>query len=409
MMSLRHSFACGDAQAFQSDQRSPGQRKRVRAARALLVGLASLAAPDVPAMCTGTYFPAQGDTLTVQSQKTPTQVGLKSGIPTALQNTIKSYPAGAGYAACTLPTAARWALWRHGRLVLYRGSFTANSEIKSARKTIHAATIGALIQMGKIAADQTLSHHVKNVWNAQPSTVPTGNCDLNATLKQVLVQISGYSDPAKCPGQEWHYHDSNPPVINRIAARAYRGTNATDYNTNYNEILGGPLFNKVKATDWTTTVQSDGIRIGADLPDLGRFGVLMVNDGQWAATQVVPRWFVTQMSQRQTTGIPPDYTGDVVMNPAQFLNSPYSLLTWTNSNRDLYGGRNSTWTLASGAGGHYVIWDRGSGIVMVILDSNRCFYPPDLRVGGGATKLKPVIDVLEANISGADPFAGSCT
>jgi len=46
---------------------------------------------------------------------------------------------------------------------------------------------------------------------------------------------------------------------------------------------------------------------------------------------------------------------------------------------------------------------------MVILDSNRCFYPPDGRVGGGATKLKPVIDVLEANISGADPFAGSCT
>ena len=46
---------------------------------------------------------------------------------------------------------------------------------------------------------------------------------------------------------------------------------------------------------------------------------------------------------------------------------------------------------------------------MVILDSNRCFYPPDLRVGGGATKLKPVIDVLEANISGADPFAGTCT
>jgi hypothetical protein len=46
---------------------------------------------------------------------------------------------------------------------------------------------------------------------------------------------------------------------------------------------------------------------------------------------------------------------------------------------------------------------------MVILDSNRCFYPPDLRVGGGATKLKSVIDVLEANISCADPFAATCT
>ena len=296
MMLLRHSSAFGDARAFQSDQGSPGQRKLVRAARALLVGFASLAVPDVPAMCTGTYFPVQGDTLTVQSQKTPAQVGVESGIPyPRWQNTIKSYPAGAGYAACTLPTAARWALWRHGRLVLYRREPHRQLRDQGLReRPSMPPRSGALIQMGNITADQTLSHHVKNVWNAQPNTVPAGSCDLNATLNQVLAQTSGYSDPAKCPGQEWHYHDSNPPVINRIAARAYRGTNATDYNTNYSEILGGALFNKVKATDWTTTVQSDGIRIGADVPDLGRFGVLMANDGQWGSTRVVPRWFVTK-------------------------------------------------------------------------------------------------------------------
>jgi len=102
-------------------------------------------------------------------------------------------------------------------------------------------------------------------------------------------------------------------------------------------------------------------------------------------------------------------TNDGQLERSSAPSTMLTLLTWTNSNRDLYGGRNSTWTLASGAGGHYVIWDRGSGIVMVILDSNRCFYPPDLRVGGRATKLKPVIDVLEAHISGTDPFAGTCT
>lgn len=55
---------------------------------------------------TGTYFPVQGDTLTVQSQKTPAQVGLKSGIATALQNTIKSCPAGAGYRETGLSVGA---------------------------------------------------------------------------------------------------------------------------------------------------------------------------------------------------------------------------------------------------------------------------------------------------------------
>jgi CubicO group peptidase (beta-lactamase class C family) len=375
--------------------------------RGLLLGLAGLVATDAGATCTGTYFPAEGDTLAVQSQKTPAQVGLKAGIVTALNNTIKSYPAGTGYAACTLPTAARWALWRHGRLVLYRGSLTANSEIKSARKPIHAATIGALIQMGKITADQTLSHHVKNVWNAQPSTVPAGNCDLDATLKQVLTQTSGYSDPAKCPGQEWHYNAINPPVTSTIAARAFRGTNATNFNTNYDEVLGGALFNKIHAVDWTTTAREDGIRIHADLPDLGRFGVLMANDGLWGSTQVIPAWFVAKMSQRQTTGVTPDYEGGI--DATIFPNSPFSLLTWTNSERDLYPGRSALWTVASGASGHYIIWDRTSGLVMVILASNRYFFPPDLRLGGGSVKLKPVIDVLEANISGPDPFAGTCS
>jgi hypothetical protein len=65
--------------------------------------------------------------------------------------------------------------------------------------------------------------------------------------------------------------------------------------------------------------------------------------------------------------------------------------------------------VASGAEGHYIIWDRASGLVMVILASNRCFFPPDLRLGGGSVKLKPIIDVLEANISGPDPFAGTCS
>ncbi len=406
-MALRHSSAGGDTQTFPADQRSPGKTSVLSAASALLASCAGLSAPDAPAMCTGTYFPVQGDALAVQSQVTPTQVGLKSGIATALQNTIKSYPAGAGFAACTLPGAARWALWRHGRLVLYRGSLSANTEIKSARKTIHAATIGALIQMGKITADQTLSHRVENVWNAEPGSVPAGNCDLDATLKQVLVQTSGYSDPAKCPGQEWHYHDSNPPVLNKIAVRAYRGTKATDYTSDYDQVLGAALFDKIYATDWSTSIQADGIRIRADLLDLGRFGVLMANDGKWGSTQVVPSWFVAKMSQRQTTGITPDYEGGT--DPVLFPYSPYSLMTWTNSARDLYPGRGPGWTLASGAGGHYVLWDRSSGLVMVILDSNRCFYPPDRRLGSGAVKLRPVINTLEANISGPDPFAGTCT
>jgi CubicO group peptidase (beta-lactamase class C family) len=209
-----------------------------------------------------------------------------------------------------------------------QGSFNSNTEIKSARKSFHAATIGALIEQGKIdSVYQLLSD-----WNAGVVGGP-GNCHIHATVWHAMTQTTAFDEPGLCPGEAWVYSDANPPLINRVAARAWRGTNATDYSSNYKEVIGGALLNRTGASGWSTSVQSDGIRLSMDLEDLGRFGLLMVNSDRWNGVSVVPEWFVEELSTKQAYGIPPNFDnandGHTELREEDFPSgSPYGCFTW---------------------------------------------------------------------------------
>jgi hypothetical protein len=83
----------------------------------------------------GIYFPPLGESTANQNLKSPPEVGLSSSIMADLSSVI---------------TVGRWALWRHGYLVGVVGDFNANTDVRSVRKTIHAATVGAAIQRGLV-------------------------------------------------------------------------------------------------------------------------------------------------------------------------------------------------------------------------------------------------------------------
>ncbi len=361
------------------------------------------------AECAGTFFPIAGDGLDVQSHKKPAQLGMRSTIVKDLRDTVRSYP------GCTIKPDARWALWRHGYLVHVEGNFTQASEIKSARKTIHAATVGALIHQKKIGgSEKALALNVAKTWNEKSGGASLDSCDADATLKHVLTQTSGYQDAKKCPGEKWHYSDLNPPVLNNVAVRAVLGDTKRRFDetpTFYRDTVLKPvLFDRLGASKsldafpatWAGEdgTPPDGIRIKASLSDLGRFAVLMANDGKWKSEQVIPKWYVLEMAKLQTMGSEPE--------------SPYGFMTWTNAKRETHPGRSPKWATASGAGGHYITWNRDNGIALVILDSGqvdgrrRCIFPADTREGGGAVQLTPAIDKLEASLEKPNPLAGKC-
>ncbi len=341
--------------------------------------------------CSGVYFPPKGQSTSYQKKKTASAVGLSSGIVTDLKNTI---------------LAGRWAVWRHGYLVHNQGAFNTKTEIKSARKTFHAATIGALIRQGKIDS----IHQPLTDWDAGVAGGP-GNCHLDATLGHAMTQTTAFDESQLCPGELWAYSDANPPVINRVAARAWRGTNATDYTSNYKEVIGGALLDRIGASGWSTSVESDGIRLSMDLEDLGRFGLLMANGGRWNGTVIVPEWFVVELSTKQTYGIPPNFDnandGHTGLTEEDFpAGSPYGYFTWVNTEQDLFPEADPTWAEARGANGNILLWDGTSGVVMAILASSDKFSPAETRPGW-PLEVTPVVNVLQASIIGPNPLV-SC-
>lgn len=358
----------------------------------VLVTVLTLAAPKKSLAggptCTGVYFPPAGQSTSYQSTKTPVQVGLNANVVNDLKSTIRR---------------GNWALWRDGYLVYVNGGFNRNILINSTRKTLHAATIGSLIQSGKITSvDQKLS-----TWDAGRTGGPN-NCHAEATLAHTMGQMSAFDDQSKCPGQLWAYSDANPPQINRVAARAYRGTNSTDYTSNYSEVIGGALLNPINATGWTTSAKSDGIHLNMDVEDLGRFGILLANRGAWAGNQVVPAWYVDAMSTKKTYGVPPNYNnandGNLLYTTADFPEAPYGYFTWVNTDRDYAPNASASWAWGAGHGGHYLFYDRESGVVLALTDSRDSFSPSDPRPGAAESV---VLHALQRNITGPNPLV-SC-
>ncbi len=337
-------------------------------------------------VCQGVYYPPPGkQSLSYQKKKAAVEVGLKTTTVSALKNAIKK---------------GRWALWREGYLVHVQASaaFNTNTEIASARKAFHAATIGGLIQLGKI---YSLSQKVSD-WNAGNSGGP-GNCHQNATLYDVMTRTTAYDDQSKCPGEVWAYSDANPPMLNQVAARAWRGALSTDFTSNYQEVIGGALLNPIGASGWYTTVKPDGIRLNMYLEDFGRFGLLMSKGGLWDGTRVIPEWFVYDQTTKQTYSVAPNYDnwndGDLSLTTEQFPESPYGFMTWVNTDRDLVPNIASTWAYTEGAWGNFVIWDSQSGVVLAIQSSQYQFYPLDPVV-----PIRAVITVLQNSIAGPNPL-----
>ncbi|MBF0432011.1 MAG: DNRLRE domain-containing protein [Fibrobacteria bacterium] len=297
--------------------------------------------PVPTASTQGFYFPPKGESVSNQSQdKSPADLGLKAGIT-------------------SISGPSMYAIWRHGHLVKLKGDFNTTWEIKSARKTIHAALVGTAILKGKIPGiDQKMSE-----WN----TDLTGN-DKDATWKHVMTQTTTFDYDTKKPGDEWCYSDANPLQLCRALTKAW-GEGDLSAN-NYATVCKNSFFDDIGMEGWKTSLKADGIRFDLDMEDMGRFGLLMLTRGAWDGKQLVPMWFVDSLETKQVYGIPANYKGpndgDAEawgFNTTKFPESPYGYFTWVNTDGDLWSGCNKNWASAFGAGGTFIAWNRELGIV----------------------------------------------
>ena len=297
------------------------------------------------------YFPPPGESLDNQNRCSAEQAGLDRAVLAELEN-----------------VADRWALWRNGRLIHVKGDFNLSHDVASNRKTWHAMIVGAALQNGKIPSlQQKLS-----VWNKELK-----GKDAEATWWHVLTQSAGFdypygSYPDYDPGMMWTYSDLNLVNLCNAVARVH---GKSDYKDNFDAIAKTAYFDAIGMRGWSTVIKKDtnfvgpddGVRFVLDLEDMGRLGLLALNRGNWNGRQLIPASFIQQLETKQTRGMLVNYDGPndgkIGRDPNIFPESPYGLLTWVNTDRDLFPGADSGWALASGKGGYRTMWNRKHGIV----------------------------------------------
>lgn len=297
------------------------------------------------------HFPPPGEGLDVQNVATPEEAGFDPAVLKELEE-----------------VAARWALWRNGRLVRVKGDFNETHDVASNRKTWHALIVGAAIQQGRIPS----VHQKISVWNKEL----TGT-HAEATWWHVITQSAGFDYPygefpAYSPGKMWTYSDYNPVNLSNALARVY---GKKGYEDNYEDVPSQAYFDAIGMSGWSTVIKkdrgfsgpNDGIRFVFDLEDMGRLGLLVLARGRWNGKQLIPEWFIRALETKQTTGMLVNYEGPndgkIGRDPKEFPEAPYGFMTWVNTDGDLYPGADRGWAYASGAGGYRTFWNHRFGIV----------------------------------------------
>jgi CubicO group peptidase (beta-lactamase class C family) len=276
---------------------------------------------------------------------------------------------------------------RDGKIVEedYYGDKTAESaqEVFSATKSYTSTLVGIAQDEGLLDIDDPASDYIDE-WKGTPSEA--------VTIRNLLSNDSGrfyeyetdyfkmaaaapdktqfaidltQADP---PGTVWEYNNSAIQTLDRVLTKA-TGMSPTDYAA---EKLLGPIG----MSDSTMTKDPAGntrtfMGLQSTCRDMARFGVLMLNEGNWDGEQIVSESWVD----------------DAAGQASQDLNGSYGYLWWLNrmgvqegSDQATGGAGGSEPTVgqmvpgapddvywALGAGGQYIAIHPTSGIVAVRL------------------------------------------
>lgn len=296
----------------------------------------------------------------------------------------------------------------------YYGDKTAESvqEVFSATKSYSSTLVGIAQDEGLLDIDDPASDYIEE-WKGTPSeTVTIRNLLANDSGRYYEFENDYFKMAAAAPdktqfsidltqpdppGTVWNYNNSAIQTLDRVLTKA-TGMSPADYAQ---EKLLGPLG----MTDSHMTKDPAGntltfMGLQSTCRDMARFGVLMLNKGNWDGEQLVSEAWVD------------DATGQA----SQELNGSYGYLWWLNRMGVQAGSDQATggaggagadkeptqmvpgaaddiyWAL--GAGGQYIAVHPSSGIVAVRLAPTRPpegaarFSNGDLSIGAEAALIE---------------------
>ncbi|MBK8393202.1 MAG: serine hydrolase [Saprospiraceae bacterium] len=182
----------------------------------------------------------------------------------------------------------------------------------SAGKTLTSSLVGIAENQGLLSFEDSSSKYLGKGWTS---------CDASSEglikIKHQLSMTSGLNDaqnsdctePAclEClatPGERWAYHNSPYTLLDGVIEGASGDNLTTFFRKNIGQKIGmNGLYVK---SGYNNVFYSTAL-------SMARFGLLLINDGQWSGNNVIPADYVKAMH-----------------NSSQNINPSYGLLTWLN-------------------------------------------------------------------------------
>lgn len=223
-----------------------------------------------------------------------------------------------------------------GRVVAerYTNGYTCDRTVfsMSVAKMMGAAMAGVLVRDGKAALDQPLgiTQWSENDTRSKITLRNTLNMATGLGWEEEgdasLIGLAfgeGYKDLAEytakqplrhTPGTSWQYSDGTPSLIGALALQKVGGTRSKVANWVRDEIstpIGANTI-ELEFDQKGTWYGSSGVRWSPC--DIGRFGYLLLRDGNWDGKQILPAGWVNEMrtpsTASLTTPLPPGYPND---------------------------------------------------------------------------------------------------
>lgn len=208
----------------------------------------------------------------------------------------------------------------NGRIVLekYFGAQTATSPWywASAGKTLTSTIVGIAQQNNIVNLDSKVSTYLGNGWTSE--TLPQENL---ITVKNLLNMTSGLDDslgdnvdPSNLKykadaGTRWAYHNVYVKLQD-VVAKASKQNWSDYFNTNLRDkigMTGNWIQNGNNSVYWSPA------------RSMARFGLLFLNNGNWAGTQIINKDYVFSAT-----------------NTSQNINLSYGYLWWLNGKKSYH-------------------------------------------------------------------------
>jgi len=245
----------------------------------------------------------------------------------------------------------------------------------SASKSTYSTVLGIAITEGVIGSSNDLvSAYYPEFLNISPGEGPKENHyafpeNAGITFRQLIGNMSGYMKPGEVPGKTFNYQTFGMNVLTHAVAAAYSmyRSSAPELGAGFGRLTERKLRNVIDGT-WKWSYSNFDLKPKAKLGifgysttykmtarDMGRLGLLWMNDGNWAGKQIVPAHWI-----RQATRV-----SDMLIENEPPESWQYGLGFWCNNQGILWPDLPLNSFAAVGSGRQFIWVDREHELIII--------------------------------------------